>query len=387
MQLQRDIRILGRIGPGLFQRDLIEGELFRAFAGDILEVDRLVPKVTFGQAVHVVASTTRVQHIGLEHGVEGDTAQRDPMVGQHAHVVLQVLPHLEPLRVLEQGPECTQHHVTVELVGHPGVVMRQRHVGGPAGLDRERYANDTRLHVIEAGGLGIDADQAGVPQRLQPAIETVLIQHRFVGRINSGRWWIVFGYGNRIVQTGQQAARFNPLVVLAQRRPVTFMRHQVGRAQVERYIRLYRGQRARQRQHVQAGAQALTDLALDLVGTRHQRIQGVELAEPLGRGLGSALGYAGDIVDTVAGQGEVIDDLIRPHTELVHYPVLIHQRIRHGVDQCHVRIHQLRHVLVTGGHEGLDALLGRLPGQGTDHIVRLDPVDDQKRQAHCADDV
>ncbi len=47
---------------------------------------------------------------------------------------------------------------------------------------------------------------------------------------------------------------------------------------------------------------------------------------------------------------------------------------------------QLSHVLVTCTDQDLDLLLGRLAGQSADHIVRLNPVDDQQRQAHGLDD-
>ncbi len=45
-------------------------------------------------------------------------------------------------------------------------------------------------------------------------------------------------------------------------------------------------------------------------------------------------------------------------------------------------IDQLRHILVTGGDQHLHTLLFGLFGQCADHIVRLDPVDNQQRQPH-----
>ena len=52
-----------------------------------------------------------------------------------------------------------------------------------------------------------------------------------------------------------------------------------------------------------------------------------------------------------------------------------------------MRVHQLRHVLVAGRDQRVDALFGRLLRQGPDHVIGLDAVDDQQRQAHGADDV
>jgi hypothetical protein len=47
VQPQRHVRVLGGVGRGLLQRDLVEGELLGALAGDVLEVDGLVPRYFF----------------------------------------------------------------------------------------------------------------------------------------------------------------------------------------------------------------------------------------------------------------------------------------------------------------------------------------------------
>ncbi len=72
VQAQGHVRILGGIGAGLLQGDLVEGELLGALAGDVLEVDGLLLQVLPRQGIHVVAGGGAVQHIGLQHGVVGD---------------------------------------------------------------------------------------------------------------------------------------------------------------------------------------------------------------------------------------------------------------------------------------------------------------------------
>ena len=47
-------------------------------------------------------------------------------------------------------------------------------------------------------------------------------------------------------------------------------------------------------------------------------------------------------------------------------------------------VHQLRHVLVAGGDEGVAALARRLARQGADDVVGLHPGHLQQRQAHGA---
>ena len=75
VQPQGDIRILGGVLRGLFQVDLVEGQLLRALAGNVLEADGLLAKVLEGQAGHVMAGGCGVEDVGLQHGVLGNTLQ------------------------------------------------------------------------------------------------------------------------------------------------------------------------------------------------------------------------------------------------------------------------------------------------------------------------
>ena len=55
MQAQGDVGVFGGVGPGLFQVNLVEGELLGALAGDGFVSDGLLTQVLPGQAVHIVA--------------------------------------------------------------------------------------------------------------------------------------------------------------------------------------------------------------------------------------------------------------------------------------------------------------------------------------------
>jgi hypothetical protein len=72
VQPQRDVRILGGVGAGLLQRDLVEGQLLGALAGDVLEVDGVLVQILLRQRVHVVPGGGAVEHVALQHGVVGD---------------------------------------------------------------------------------------------------------------------------------------------------------------------------------------------------------------------------------------------------------------------------------------------------------------------------
>jgi hypothetical protein len=103
VQAQGHIGIFSSVGAGLLQGNLVEGQLFGAFAGDVLKADGVMLQVLLRQAVHVVPGRGGVQHVGFEHGVEGDAAHGDAVrrvaangaIGQDVHVELGVLTDLE----------------------------------------------------------------------------------------------------------------------------------------------------------------------------------------------------------------------------------------------------------------------------------------------------
>ncbi|MNM84807.1 hypothetical protein D3C81_969070 [compost metagenome] len=77
VQAQGDVGILGGVGAGLLQGDLVEGQLLGALAGDVLEADGAVAEVLQRQAVHVVAGGGGIQHVGFEHGIESHALHVD----------------------------------------------------------------------------------------------------------------------------------------------------------------------------------------------------------------------------------------------------------------------------------------------------------------------
>ncbi|MNE06127.1 hypothetical protein D3C80_987080 [compost metagenome] len=174
VQTQGDVRVFRGIGAGLFQGDLVEGQLLGTFAGDVGKADGSVVQVLERQAVHVMTGGGGVEHVGLEHGVVGHALHLDTVgnvatdgaVGEDVHVVLGVLRHLDLGRVLQQRLERQQHAVAVELLGHAHVGMGQRHISAFMGLDRERHADQLRLLGIEPGGFGVESEQWRLAQLL-----------------------------------------------------------------------------------------------------------------------------------------------------------------------------------------------------------------------------
>ena len=95
-------------------------------------------------------------------------------------VVLEVVAHLGRALRLEQRLEAREHGLAVELRRRVDGVVRERYIGGASGLDAERHADDARLHVVEAGGLGVEGDEVRRSERREPALERRLVEHELV---------------------------------------------------------------------------------------------------------------------------------------------------------------------------------------------------------------
>ena len=96
-EAQRDVGVLGGIGRGLLERDLLEADLGLAAADHVVVVDRRVIEVARRQRIEAVAEAAGVEHIGHQHGVvvrvQVDAAQREQL-----QLELEVLPDLEHAR-------------------------------------------------------------------------------------------------------------------------------------------------------------------------------------------------------------------------------------------------------------------------------------------------
>ena len=82
----------------------------------------------------------------------------------------------------------------------------------------------------------------------------------------------------------------------------------VGDAELEFEVAANRRQLPRHGQRFQRTPQVLPHLALHLVGASDHVVQGSELRQPLGGGLGPHLGHAGDVVHGVAHERQIVGD-------------------------------------------------------------------------------
>ena len=331
-----------------------------------------------------------VQHIGLQHGVVADARQGDPVVGQHIGVVLEVLAQLGPLRVLQQGLQARQHLVAVQLLGGPEVIVTQWHIGGRAGLHREGDADDTRFHVVQAGGFGVEGKAVRRLQLFHPGVKIRLTgDNRVLG--SGGILGAGFARGGVIPgqQLLQPALEFQPGVPGLQGFAIRLGVVQILGLLVQFQVGLDGRQLVGEegplplflqlRRHALGAAEAEIR---DLVQLRVDRIQPAQALQQGEGGLLADTGDARDVVHLVAHQGQQVDHPLRGNAELLLHTRDIQGGARHGIDQGDVGIHQLGHVLVAGGYDHRARGGAGLAGQSTDDVVGLHPGLADQRQAH-----
>ncbi|KAG1551332.1 hypothetical protein G6F50_013189 [Rhizopus delemar] len=180
VQAQGDVGVLGRIAAGFVDAHLRERNLLGALAGHVLELDGAVAQVAQGQRVHVVAGGGGIEHEALEHGVVVVALHVHAVAAQHMQVVLAVLAQLLLRRVLQHRAQRVQHLLHRQLRRRPRVVVADRNVGGPARLDGQTDTDQARTHRVQRIGLGIEADQVGLLQALDPGLQLLAGQHRLV---------------------------------------------------------------------------------------------------------------------------------------------------------------------------------------------------------------
>ena len=199
MYAQRDVGILGGVGRGAFDIDLVEADLLGALAAQVFVGDGVEAEVAGAQLAEVVA-LVGLDDVALQHGVVRDAGQRDAVVGEDVLVVLGVLQHFLAVDRFQPGFQPGQHFCARQLVGDAGGGVGERDVAGFADLDRQRDADDAGGEGVEAGGFGIEGGQFGGFDPGQPDIE-----------LRPGEYGFVADLGRcRVAQRQQGRLRLSP---------------------------------------------------------------------------------------------------------------------------------------------------------------------------------
>ncbi len=149
-----------------------------------MEMNGVVVEPALGEVVHAVAAFAGVQHVGNQHGVV-IAFDLDAALREHQPVVFHVLRDFEDGFVLQERLEQRERLVLGDLVGaelgfrreqigavgRAAVAMADRHVAGFVRRHGERESAQMRLHRIEAGGLGVDRDDADFMRARDPGFQ------------------------------------------------------------------------------------------------------------------------------------------------------------------------------------------------------------------------
>ena len=130
-----------------------------------------------GEAVHIVTPGNAVQRVGLEHGVVGNPAQFNAVVGQNSAVVLQVLSHLQQRVIFQQRLKQFKHTFAGDLIGRVQIVVGDRHISGHARFNGERKAYHVGGDIIETVGFRIESKQRRFLQLFDPAHQGGFIEN------------------------------------------------------------------------------------------------------------------------------------------------------------------------------------------------------------------
>ena len=222
---------------------------------------------------------------------------------------------------------------------------------------------------------GIEGKLARGLECLNPGIEGFLRQDRFIfgfdGVFQSHRLLSSQLFSISCFQFTHPALELELFEQLQQLLRLGFRQGDVVQVDLQRYIGLDGGQQIGQ---LRRFAILLQLFRHGLGATEAQRgyfiqvlIKVLDAADTLQqcqRGLFTHTGHTGNVVYLVPLQRQQIDHQLRRHTELFLDPCHIHLAVVHGVDQGDMFVHQLCHILVTGGDNHRAAGFAGLTRQG-----------------------
>ena len=229
---------------------------------------------------------------------------------------------LEHGGAFQQRFHARQGVVEWQLLRHAGIVVRQRQICGFTAVSGEGHPDDACGKRVEAGGFRDEADQRGIRDLVEPALQGFFGQDGFVvagldhaaqlqPHLQRGRVRLA-GLGRRRGVAGGEFAQpgleFESFIQLGELALVLLPVRQIIQPHRQLHIALDGNQLASGWKPGQSLAQVFTDHAADLVGMFDQVIQRAILGQPFYGGLGADFFHAGHVVYCIADQCQVIDD-------------------------------------------------------------------------------
>ncbi|BCO10012.1 hypothetical protein GF1_23880 [Desulfolithobacter dissulfuricans] len=277
--------------------------------------------------------------------------------------------HLGQLGILEKRPERLQEFFLVQLTGHRFAVfvpVAAGQIPDPVSGYGKRYPHKPGPQRIKRRGLGVQDQKIG-PAKLgdHPSQLFPVLHQLKISRIHGHRRRIRLEQGIEL-QFGEEFAQ-----------PFGFR----GLDTVGLGIGWYLHIMAQPDQIPgEESVLAVSDqpfLELGLFHGIHRRIdsfQGPVFADKLLGGLGPHPGHPGNVVRTVAGEGEIIEQLMRLEAIFRKDRGHVHELIAHGIPHHHLLGDQLQQVLVPGNDHHPAAGRHQVVHRRGDQIIGLHVV-------------
>ena len=259
--------------------------------------------------------------------------------------------------------------------------MGEREIRCFAGGDGKGNADQARLLFVQTGSFGIKRNAGRMLDFVQPAFQCRCIQNGFVmdavcaivrqkGRRGFGLCfcarlgccaWLINGF----------EPSFETIVPEYFTQGVLIFRcgEEIGYRHGQCDIGFNGGERAAQRQEFEVAAQIFANHAFDVGSMGNDAIQIAIGLYPFGGGFGPDLRYARNVIGGITYQCQVVGNAVWRYTELGFYTGHIQTFVTHGVDEGHLRRHQLCQIFVAGRYDYREPCLRSLFCQGPNDVI------------------
>ncbi len=322
------------------------------------------------------------QHVGGDHGVEGDSSRRVAVAGQDVEIVLAVVRVDRDRRIGDDRVQRLPHLVDVEL---GAVVVAHRHVERLVLADRNRYPDQLGKERIGGGRFDIDRDRL---RRLDPLDQVGQLVvgiddrlYRWLGGFRRHRFWRDAVARDRSRQPVEERPELQLPEEFGDLVPIVAADPRLLQVDLDRQVAYDRRQvLALRRRRAVLGEGVPRPCRRDFSLAFEDGLQRAERGDQALRRLVADARHAGDVVRRVANQRLVVRHELRAEPVAVEHGggvefADVAEAAGARQHHEHVILDQLEQVGIAGDDHDPVAIGGERAGQAADDIVRLVVLD------------